>query len=574
MAATVLQFQQRIDRLHEHNRRFRRDMHDYQDGPDGIVQFLKDHEFSAAFLDTGLGKTVSALTLISDLTLAEEIERTLVIAPIRVANQTWPGEIGEWEHVCWLDYEVLRAEDDDPEVIAAGREATAAFRARPDYEQLKEDRYWAQYFAVTEEDRKAVVAIPTASGVGAKARTAKKEEIRRRKAATKKALHIIDIEHIKWLVDLHSEWKIVKRNGKQIRIRQIVDWPYDCVIIDESSKFKEHDTDRYAALNAVRADKRKFIRRLHELTATPAAESYLGLFAQLHLLDQGERLGSYITHYREKYFRQKPRSKFGWELMPGQREVIGDLIADISMVMKSSDYLDEQEPLFLPRRIRFSDAELKQYRKFEREFILTIPGQNGEDDVEIEATTAGALSGKLLQLSSGAVYDEKKKVHEVHRHKLEDLEELVGELDGKPICVAYWYKSSLARLRKLFPKAVVADKQGKFVKPWNEGKIKILLVHPAGVGHGLNMQYGPGQDIYYFDMCWSYELYYQLYRRIHRQGQTKQLRVHLPQMIGTNDELVAERLLAKEDAQEALFERIRMYRRRMKQKQAAMRLAA
>lgn len=575
MAAMVIDFAERLARIHEHNRRFRSDMHAYQDGDEGIVQFLKDNPFSAAFLDTGLGKTVSALTLISDLTVSEQITRTLVVAPIRVANQTWPGEIAEWQHVCWLDYEVIRAEDDDPEVISAGRQAIAEFKARPDYQELKEQRAWLDLFAVTPEQRAAVLAIPTATGTGARARTAKKEEIRCRKAATKKTLHIIDIEHLEWLIDLHSEWKIVKRRGSEKRIRVIKDWPYDCVIIDESSKFKDYKTDRYRALNAVRSHKRNFIKRMHELTATPAAESYLGLFAQIHLLDQGERLGSSITAYRDNYFRLKPRSKYVWQLMPGMREKIGDLIADISMVMKSKDYLEEQDPLFLPRRIRFSPLELKQYKRFEREFILTVKGA-GEDgeDLDIEAVNAASLSGKLLQLSSGAVYDENKRVHELHRHKLEDVEELVDELDGKPIMIAYWYKSSLSRLRKLFPKAVVADRQGKFVKPWNQGKIKILLVHPAGIGHGLNMQYGPCQDIYYFDMCWSYELYYQLYRRIHRQGQDKQVRVHLPQMVGTNDELVADRLLDKEDAQEALFERIRMYRRRMKARQIEMRMAA
>lgn len=572
MSALVQAFQDRIDRVHEHNRRFRADMHDYQDGPDGIVQFLKDNPFSAAFLDTGLGKTVSALTLISDLVLAEEVERVLVIAPIRVCTQTWPTEISEWEHACWLDYEVLRAEDDDPEVISAGRAAMAEFKARPDYAEIKEARYWADFFAVNDNERKAVLAIPTARGEGDRARTDKKEEIRKRKAASNKTLHIIDIEHIKWLVDQHSTWKEYKVRGRIKRKRVVVDWPYDCVIIDESSKFKDYTTGRYKALNAVRAG--KWIKRLHELTATPAAESYLGLFAQMHLVDQGERLGSHITAYKDDHFRFRRGSKFVLELMPGHDKIISDKIADISMVMKSEDYLDEQPPLFLERPVTLTPAQLKQYKKFEREFVMTIPVGDDAPDVTIEAVNAGVLSGKLLQMSSGAVYDADKKYHVLHNHKLEDLAELVEELDGSPLIVSYWYKSSLARLRKQFPKAAVFDKVGKIVKPWNDGKVKMLLMHPASVGHGLNMQYGPGHDIYYYDMCWSYELYYQLYRRIHRQGQAVQCRVHLPKTLGTNDELVADRLLAKEDAQEVLFERVRAYRRRFKQREIAMRMAA
>lgn len=505
--------------LHTDVRRQRSDMHAYQDGPGGIVQFLLENAFSAAFLDTGLGKTVSALTLIVELMRAEEVERVLVVAPIRVCTQTWPTEIAEWQHTSWLSYEVLRAEDDDPEVLAVP------------YEQ----------------------------------RAAKKEEIRRRKAASKKAIHIVDIDHIVWLIDLHSVWKTFTQNGRVKRKRVIRDWPYDCVILDESSKFKDYTTRRYRALNAVRS--KGFIKRLHELTATPAAEGYMGLFAQIHLLDQGERLGSNITTYRDTYFRLKPRSTRVYELMPGMMEKIGDKIGDITMVMRSKDYLDEIEPLFLPRRLNMLPAEAKQYKRFEREAIMSIPVGDDEPDVVIEATSAAALSGKLLQMASGAVYDSNKTFHELHQHKLEDLAELIDELDGSPLIVAYWYQSSLARLRKQFPLATVIDKAGKFVKPWNAGEIKVLLMHPASIGHGLNMQYGPGHDICYFDMCWSYELYYQSYRRIHRQGQTLQCRVHLPQMFGTLDVLVSDVLLGKEDAQEVLFERIRLYRRRLKEKE-------
>lgn len=566
MAALAPSFRERLDALHALNRRKRVDMHVYQDE---IIEFLYDNPFSAAFLDTGLGKTVSALTLILRLLLEGSSERVLVVAPIRVANQTWPTEIAEWDHLCGLDYEVIRAEDDDPEIVSAGRVALAEFKCRPDYRQLLEDRRWAEFFAVSDEDKTEVRAIPTAEGEAARARTAAKEALRQHKIGNTKSIHIIDIEHLTWLVNQHSKWVEVKRKGKIRRKRVIVDWPYDMVIIDESSKFKDYKTSRYKALNAVRAG--PWIKRMHELTATPAAESYLGLFAQIHLLDQGERLGSNITAYRDKYFRLKPRSKFVYELMPGSEEKIGDLIADISMVMKSNEYLDEQDPLFLPRRIRMEPALLKQYRKFEREFIMSVPVGEDAPNVVIEAANAGVLSSKLLQLSSGAIYDDTKKWHETHRHKLEDLEQLVDELEGSPLIIAYWYKSSLARLRKLFPKASVFDATGKIVKPWNDGKVPLLLMHPASVAHGLNMQYGPGRDIYYFDLPWSYELYYQLYRRIHRQGQTLQCRIHLPQMIGTNDELVADRLLAKEDAQEALFERIRMYRRRFKER---MRMAA
>lgn len=510
------------------------EMHLYQDT---ALDFLIDNPFCALFIDTGLGKTIILLTLIARLIQQNIDEQILVIAPVRVAAQTWPTEIGEWQHTSWLGYTVIRAEDDDPEVISAGKAA------------YDEARYWA---ATTAEAQKAAGA----------ARTVKKEELRQARMRERTNVHIINREALGWLIDQYSVWIEKKVHGKIRRVRKIVGWPYRTVIIDESSSFKDHTTARFKALISVRAQ--GFIDRMHELTATPAAEGYMGLFAQIYLLDRGERLGGNITAYREEYFKHNHYART-YKLLPGAKERISDKIADICLVMKSADYLDEQEPLFLDRKLHMTPAEMAMYRRFERDFILTLP-----DGEEIEAKTAASLSSKLLQLASGAVYTETRETRHVHEHKIEDLRQLVEELkDDEPILVSYWYQSSLARLKKAFPSAVVMDKSGKAVKPWNEGKIKMLLVHPAGVAHGLNMQYGPGHDVYLFDACWSYELFYQLYRRIHRQGQKLQVRIHLPQIIGTNDELVVGRLHEKEDAQEFLFRRIKAMWARMKAKKAA-----
>lgn len=512
--------------------------HSYQDY---ATDWLWTRPFSAAFIDTGLGKTIILLMLIARLLMENIEERILIIAPVRVAAQTWPNEFPEWEHTRWMEdsHTVLRAEDDDPEVVAAFQEALAE----------------ASYWHPSKEARK----------IAGKAATKKKEELRIARAMDGKSIHVINREALTWLVDLHSTWTVRKRNGKTVRIRKVVSWPYKTVIIDESSSFKDHTTARFKALVAVRAQ--GFITRLHELTATPAAEGYMGVFAQIFLLDRGERLGANITAYREEFFVQNAYSK-KWKIRPGAEDIISERIADICLVMKTKDYRDEEEPLFLPRKLKMTPEEQKQYRQFEREFVLTLA-----DGTQIEAETAASLSAKLLQLASGAVYQTVtqeneetgeteflKMTHHVHDHKIDDLRQLQEELGDEPILVAYWYKSSLARLKKAFPEAVVMDKSGKVVSrhgPWNSGKIKMLLVHPAGVGHGLNMQYGPGHDLYLFDACWSYELFYQLYCRLHRQGQRKRVRVHLPQMIGTNDELVVGRLGEKEDAQEILFTRIR-----------------
>lgn len=516
-------------------------MHEYQDT---AAQFMWDNPFSALFMDTGLGKTCACLTLIDRL-LSEDIgARVLVVAPVRVATQTWPNEIGEWSHTAWLNHTVLRCEDDDPEVTSAYQEA------------YREAREWCS-------------TVAEAQKAAGKASTAKKEEIRLRKAQDGCSLHIINREALTWLIDLYSVWVEKKVNGKVRRIRKIVGWPYRTIFIDESSSFKDHKTARFKALVAVRTQ--GFIDRLHELTATPAAEGYLGLFAQIFLLDRGERLGKNITAYREDYFVPNKYNRT-YKLQRGAKEEIGDKIGDITLVMKSGDYLEEIPPLFLPRKLHFTPPQARQYKEMERDFILTT-----DDGEEIEAKTAADLSSKLLQIASGAIYTGDRDYKILHNHKIEDLQQLQEELsDEHPLLVGYWYRHSLARLRKAFPDARVLDKEGKIVSrhgPWNTGKIKMLLVHPASVGHGLNMQYGPGHDLYMFDQCWSYELYYQLYRRLWRQGQKLQVRVHLPQMIGTNDVLVASRLGEKEDAQEALFEQIRIFRRRMKAQQM-MKMAA
>lgn len=540
------------------------DLHDYQHA---AIEFLWDNPFSALFMDTGLGKSISCLTLIDRL-LTEDIGlRVLVVAPVRVAAQTWPNEIAEWQHVAWLNHTVIRAEDDDPEVVQAAQEAAVAFKGRPDYQVCQAAFKDAKFWATTEAEIEAANALPNLASVSGKAATAKKEELRRRRAAEPTSVHFINREALRWLVDLYSEWDVKKVNGKPKKVRRIVGWPYQTVILDESSGFQDYTTGRWKALMAVVAQ--GFVTRLHELTATPAANTYMGLFAQIYLLDRGARLGKNITAYRERYFTQNPKSRV-YKLRPGAKEEISDKIADLCLVMKSADYLDEIEPLFLDRKIRMTDVEMKQYRRFEREFILTL-----EDGEEIEAITAASLSSKLLQLASGAVYNNAGETRLIHEHKIEDLRQLQEELGPEnPLLVSYWYKSSLARLRKAFPEGRVMDASGKMFdgrnSPWAKGKIPLLFVHPASVGHGLNGQYGPGHDLYMFDACWSYELYYQLYRRLHRQGQLRQVRVHHPQMIGTNDELVFKRLGEKEDAQEVLFNRIRAMRRRLREQDMAM----
>lgn len=474
--------------------RGRDDMHDYQINK--AVPFLKENPFSALFVDLGLGKTVSTATLIADL-LAEldGDDKTLIIGPMRVATNTWPTEFSLWQHTAWINYTVLYVDDDDPRLNAVPRHA----------------------------------------------RTAEKDRLRVLAAKSRQSVHIVPVNWLEWLVNLHGP-----------------KWPYRTVVIDESSLLKDHRSGRFKALAKVR-NTEGLIERLHLLTATPAAETYEHLFAQIFLLDRGERFGKYITKFQEKYFNYNKWTR-KHKLREGAEEEILTKIADICLVMKAEDYLDLEKPTILRRPVHLSEREMALYKKMETDFIVTL-----EDGTEIEAETAAALSSKLLQMASGVLYetvetpvadsDEVKrttKVHAIHNHKIEELQQIVEELQGAPVLVAYHFKSSLERLKKAFPKATVMDREGKCVKPWNAGKIPILLMHPQSGGHGLNLQAG-GHHIVFFDLPWSLELYLQLIGRLARQGQKHPVFVHLLTAVGTLDEVVHQALSAKEDAQEVLF---------------------
>lgn len=504
------------------------DLHGYQRD---AVSFFLDNPRSAGFLDLGLGKTAVTLTVLSQVLSDLDAGQALVIAPIRVAKQTWPTEIAEWEHTQWLEHTLIRAEDTDDDV----RQVFDAHRQR--------------YI-------EAATALAVPAGVRSRwaARHAQghrdtyKREKRVRLANTPTPLHIIGLPQVEWLVQHH---------GKR--------WPYKTVIVDESSAFKEFQTKRWKALNSVY----KYIDRMHLLTASPAAESWLSIWAQIGLLDRGERLGRRITHYRDSYFNYDSYD-YSYTLKHGAREIISEKISDICLVMKAEDHLDRAKPLMLTRPVQLSEHAINLYDQFVADFVLSLP------EAEIEAVSGGVLVNKLLQFTGGAVLDEDRNLHEVHTDKIDELRELVDELQGEPLLVAYWYKSSLTRLKKAFPQATVMDKGGRCVDDWNAGKIPLLFIHPASAAHGLNMQKGPGHDIAFFDIPWSRELYDQVTGRIDRQGQKKVVRVHhlIVQRTDdgvkrsarqreermTADEIVMAALADKGDGQAALFRYIKAVR--------------
>lgn len=519
--------------------RWRKDLHDYQ--ANIAIPFLRDNPFSALFIGLGMGKTTCGWTLISDIYEDELVGsegKTLIIGPMRVATQTWPNEKLEWGHFAHLNHSLIHVSDDNPRVKAAGK--AARLKARLDGLSANE--------------------VNSAAG---KAETAEKEKMRIECAHDSATVHIVSVDWIVWLVE-HYQQK----------------WPYTTVLIDESSGFKDHTSERFKALRNVRMHVRKngtrLINRLHEFTATPAAESYIGFFSQVFLMDAGERLGVHVTKYQNKYFTKNAWTRKFAPREGAQEEILAK-IADICLVMKAEDYLDLTEPEIIRRPIVLEPREMDLYETMQTESIVTLP-----DGSEVEAETAAALSQKLLQMASGVLYEtylesdaesfdmkKVKKVHHLHDQKIEELKQIIEEANGEPILVAYWWKSSLDRLQKAFPKAVVMDRDGKAVKPWNAKKIPLLLMHPMSGGHGLNLQHG-GHLMVIFDMFHSLELFLQLVGRLARQGQKHPVLVYLLTAVGTLDETVADALKRKEDAQDKMFAMLRrLIRKIRKQREVA-----
>jgi SNF2 family DNA or RNA helicase len=508
-------------------------MHPYQS--DIALPHVRDNPFSALFVDMGLGKTVTMATLIADL-LAEfdpEQEQVLIVGPMKVALDTWPTEFRLWGHLAHLRVNVIHSFDDEPEVIQA--KALARIKARAD----------AQFFELPKGDAQRFVQFAIQ-----KAETKAKNALRAARAKTRCGINVVSRDWVEWLVNLHGP-----------------KWPYRIVVIDEISGFKDHASGRFKALAKVRRTP-GLIKRLHGLTATPAAETYEHLFAQVYLMDLGERLGKNITTYRNKYFTYNKWS-MKWKLRPDAEEEITKKISDICLVMNAKDFLkDYPVPTIIPRKVKLSAEQMALYQQMQENNVVALPG-----GAEVVAENAAILSAKLLQMASGVLYDTRweedwdtddfkriTRVHHLHDEKINELRLLREEAQGAPLLVAYHFKSSLARLKKAFPDAVVMDEAGKIIKKWNAGKVPMLLVHPASAGHGLNLQYGSNYLVF-FDTPWSLELYLQTIGRLARQGQTKPVFVYLLQAIGTLDEDVANALATKKDAQDVLFRLIKQWAR-------------
>lgn len=356
-------------------------------------------------------------------------------------------------------------------------------------------------------------------------------------------IYIINRENVVWLVDYY-------RNA----------WPFDMVVVDESSSFKSHKAKRFKALAGMGGH----IERLVELTGTPSPNGLNDLWAQLYLLDGGERLGKRYTHFRERYFDPGDRGNnviYNYKAKPGSEEGILEKISDICISMKAEDYLQLPDVTYHEIPVVLDPKAQKAYNDLEREMVLEL-----HDEEAVTVTSAAALSNKLLQLGNGAVYDENRNVHEVHGCKIEAFTELIESLQGKPALVFYNYQHDRIRILKALGKSGLRIRELKTPQDeddWNSRQVDVLLAHPASSAYGLNLQQG-GNHVIWFGLTWNYELYTQANKRLHRQGQAEKVIIHHLVCSGTRDEDVMEALKRKDDVQgwvmESLKARIRKHK--------------
>ena len=354
---------------------------------------------------------------------------------------------------------------------------------------------------------------------------------------------IINRENVCWLVDYYKN-----------------DWPFDMVVIDESSSFKSHSAKRFKALASIRPH----IRRIVELTGTPSPNGLMDLWSQIYLLDGGQRLGKYYTHFRDRYFDPGRRGRdviYQYDPKDGAAEVVLQKISDICVSMKASDYLRLPDCIVHDIPVELDAKAKKAYNELERKMVLSLP------DGDIDVASAAALSNKLQQLANGALYDEDHVVHQVHDCKIEAFMEVVEQLHGQHALVFYGFQHDRDRLLKALEKSKLRVRvfQGAAEElDWNAGKIDILLAHPASTAYGLNLQDG-GHHIIWFGLTWSLELYQQTNKRLHRQGQKEPVIIHQLICTGTRDEDLVDALTDKNTSQEKVLESLKARIKRVRQ---------
>ena len=435
------------------------------------INKIIDNKRFGLFLDMGLGKTVSTLTAIEQLKYDYlDVDKVLVIAPKRVAEDTWAQEVEKWTHLTHLDVSL---------VLGTPKQREQALERNAD-------------------------------------------------------IYVTNKENTKWVCERFKK-----------------DWPFDMVVIDELSTFKNSDSQRFKILKK----KWPLFDRFVGLTGTPAPKNIMDLWAQIYLIDGGERLGKFKTHFRQRYFyptHKVAEHTFNWELKDGAKDEIYKMISDVTVSMESKDYLKMPERVDTVKEAKLSKKERALYDELEQNMVIE---NDIDDDKDIVALNSASLSNKLLQMSNGAVYADDGSIIHIHDKKLELLDEIIEESQGQPILVMYNYKHDKERLLERYSFAETLDSED-YMERWNKGDIQMLITHPASAGHGLNLQYG-GSIMVWFGLTWNLEYYEQANARLYRQGQKKTTVIHHLLTENSIDQKVYESLKNKKLGQNELMNAVK-----------------
>lgn len=465
-------------------------------------------------LPMGSGKTGTTLTAILDLLDEGRVSKVLVVAPRLVATATWPDEIEEWEHTRLLTWTLVRVEDDDQEVQAARK---AAYRFARDVIGL--DQREARRFA-------------------GRVATNVKRWKRERLATEDTEVHIINKEALPWLWEFFGQGK---------------SWPYDMLVIDEASMFKNavmRTAKKQLSRFGVAVKARRYAKRVVLLTGTPAPKGLINLWGLAKVADGGKRLGDSKYWFQQRWF---DKDYMGWNLEPkphAEREIM-ERLSDIMFAMDETDCVDLPPKFDIPVKVTLPRRVMDEYRRFEESLVSEV--------YNVEAVNRGVLANKLLQFANGSMYREDGRHVWIHDEKLEALENIIDEANGAPVLVAYTFRFDLERIRRVFKRAVVfGEGDVRETKArWNRGEIDLLLAHPASVGHGQNLQFGGNISVWY-GLTPDLEIYQQFNKRLHRSGQTKAVFNHHIIAKGTYDEDILPLLASRDATQSRIVDSVRL----------------
>lgn len=455
----------------------------------------------ALWLDMGAGKTATTLWAVTELIASLDVSRVLVVAPKRVALNTWRNEISRWDRFNHLTYRGITAEDfefkrEEVEVKRKGRK--------------------------TKVKKLVPKADPASFDTGEQITTVSRDMLP----------HLVTFL------------------GKKA-------WRWDMVVIDEASGFRDSNSQRFKAARVLR--KHGLMPRLVELAGTPRPKSIENLWAQVYLLDEGQRLGRTLTAFRQQYMVPGKQGRdangrtqiFDWTPRPGAEAEIFAKVSDICVSLLDEDLVQLPERTINPISVQMPPEALKAYRKMERDMLVPLAASDAV------ASNRATLVGKLLQMAGGNVFDEHGKGHTIHSAKLDALEEIVESLDGAPLLLAYWFSHEKQAIKARFPQAVEISDSDDTEARWNAGEISILLLHPAQGAHGLNLQFNDGHGCWYGPIH-DLELWLQWNKRLHRPGRKTPVSIHVLLAEDTIDRAVLEAMDPKYEGQDRLLRAVRL----------------